>query len=92
MIEHRKQGLSSVTNLMTGIRDLGFEFNAEVDTQGVRLEDVGKNIEEANQNTNKGAQELNTFAHTMKGKGIQLLICLGVLILILLFLIYLILG
>lgn len=90
MIEHRKQGLNSVTSLMTGVRDLGFEFNKEVETQGARLEEVGNNLDDVNQNTQKGAQELNTFAQSMRGKGIRLLICLGVLILILLFLIYLI--
>ena len=90
MIEHRKAGLNSVTNLMTGVRDLGFEFNKEVENQGARLEEVGNNVDDYNQNTHKGTQELNTFAQTMRGKGIQLLICLGVLVLILLFLIYLI--
>lgn len=90
MINNRKDGLSKVTNLMSGIRDLGFQFSEKVDAQGERLEDVGKQLDDANAFTNQGAKELNTYAQTMKGRGIKMAICLFVLVLILLFLIYLI--
>lgn len=91
MIENRKEGLNKVSNVMASIRDLGFEFNQKVDEQGERLEEVGKDLGEANANTNKAAQELNTFAQTIKGRGIQMAICLVILVLILIFLIWLIL-
>lgn len=92
MIEHRKEGLNSVTNLMTGIRELGFQFNETVENQGEKLEEVGKQLEDANANTNKGAQELGIFAQTLKGRGIQLFICMLILLGILGFLVYLILS
>lgn len=74
MINSRKEGLSKVTNLMAGIRDLGFEFNEKVDLQGARLEEVGKDLDEANANAQKGANELNTYAATMKGRGVKMAI------------------
>ena len=75
---------------MSGIRDLGIEFNLKVDEQGARLEDVGNQLDDANVNTKKGADELNQFAEKMKGQGIKTLICLAVLIMFLLVMIYLI--
>jgi t-SNARE complex subunit (syntaxin) len=91
MINNRKEGLTKVSNLMSGIRELGFEFNEKVDAQGERLEDVGKQLDDANAFTNRGAQELNTYAATMKGRGVKMAICLVILLLILSFLIFLIL-
>lgn len=90
MIAQRKEGLNKVTNVMSGIRDLGIEFNLKVDEQGARLEDVGNQLDDANVNTKKGADELNQFAEKMKGQGIKTLICLAVLIMFLLVMIYLI--
>jgi len=90
MIEHRRDGLSQVSNVMSGLKDLGVEFNAEVEKQGDLLINVGQELEDANINTRKGVNELNQYAEKIKGKGTKMLFCLGVLILILLFLIYLI--
>ena len=75
---------------MSGIRDLGFEFNQEVDKQGDLLINAAEDLETANINTNQGAKELNKYAERMKGKGFKMIICLGILVLVLLFLIYLI--
>ena len=90
MIEHRKDGLNKVTNLMSGIRDLGFEFNEKVEMQGEVLAQVDNNLEEVNENTKKGSQELSKFAQAMKGKGMYVVIFLIVLVLFLFFLLFLI--
>ena len=90
MIHNRSEGISKVSNHMAGIRELGFEFNEKVDAQGERLEDVGKQVDDANAFTNRGAQELNTYAATMKGRGVKMAICLVILLFILFILIFLI--
>ena len=74
MIDHRKQGLDKVTNLMSGIRDLGFQFNEKVEMQGEVLEQIDNNMEEVNENTKKGSDELTKLAQTMKGRGLQIFI------------------
>lgn len=74
MIEHRKQGLDKVTNLMSGIRDLGFEFNEKVVMQGEVLDQIDNNMEDINQNTKKGNEELSKLALAMKGKELQVAI------------------
>lgn len=90
MIQSRKEGINQVSNVMNGIRELGIEFNQEVDDQGDKLVHVAQDLEDANANTRKGANELSKYAETMKGKGFKMAICLGILVLVLLFLIYLI--
>jgi t-SNARE complex subunit (syntaxin) len=90
MIENRKEGLGKVTKVMSGIRDLAQEFGQKVELQGDRLEEVDNQLDEANAFTNQGAKELNTYANTMKGRGIKMAICLGIMVLLLLFLIFLI--
>lgn len=88
MINNRKEGLDKVSNLMSGIKDLGFEFNEKVDMQGEMLENVGQQLDDANANVHQGANELNKYAETMKGRGIKMMICLVILVFILLILIY----
>lgn len=90
LIHQRKDGIEKMANVMTGIKELGFKFNEEVNVQGDKLVEVDNNLENANENTKKGAQELSKFAEALKGKGVRTLICLGVLILVLLFLVYMI--
>mmetsp|Transcript_1061 Transcript_1061/g.1055 ORF Transcript_1061/g.1055 Transcript_1061/m.1055 type:complete len:141 (+) Transcript_1061:458-880(+) len=90
MIQNRREGISKVSNVMSGIRELGIEFNKEVDLQGDKLANVVQDMEDANANTKKGVGELNKYADTMKGKGTKMIICLVVLILVLMFLLYLI--
>ena len=75
---------------MSGIRDLGFQFNEKVEMQGEVLEQIDNNMEEVNENTKKGSDELTKLAQTMKGRGLQIFIWLIVLLLILAFLLYLI--
>jgi t-SNARE complex subunit (syntaxin) len=75
---------------MASIRDLGFEFNVKVEEQGERLEEVGKDLGEANVNTNRATQELNQYAQSLKGQGIKMAVCLVILLLVLAFLIWLI--
>lgn len=90
MIQNRREGIAKVSSVMSGIKELGIEFNKEVDLQGDKLANVVQDMEDVNANTKKGVGELNKYADTMKGKGTKMIICLAILILVLMFLIYLI--
>mmetsp|Transcript_6213 Transcript_6213/g.5336 ORF Transcript_6213/g.5336 Transcript_6213/m.5336 type:complete len:118 (+) Transcript_6213:564-917(+) len=90
LIDHRKEGLSKVTNVMAGLRDLGVEFNEEVNMQGDKLVIASGDLENANVNTQKATEEIKKFSDRLKGKGIKMIFCLGILVLILIFLIYMI--
>ena len=79
-----------MSNLMSSVRELGFELNERVDNQGLQLENWKEQVDEANQNANRGANELNKYANSLKSKGVRTVLCLIGLVLVLAFLVYLI--
>lgn len=51
IIERRRSGIAQVSDLFQNVRELGKEFNQELDVQGGKLETVGADLEVANHET-----------------------------------------